>query len=316
MSDGSSTHLARTATDVAVLTDDATADLPRTRRPGRRGRSAISAPAPRWSCSRPATTSPPWCLSRCAGRRARGAAGSRRARPHRVIDTYDPDVIVDATASTTTAAPAPHRPAPRPRAAAVHLGQHRLAEAGPAVAANLIANAGADRRLSRHPANRPGGNDIADVLLLRPVGDPQPPAARRRHHPHRSLGGRRRVLGAVPPPPRYHVRRRSPHLRPARPHRLRRHGPAPTCATSPRPAADSPPERVRRFAALGQRKGWQLFVMYGATEATARMAYLPPDLAFDTPTRSAGRSPAARSHRAASTGGPTTSASWSTAGPM
>ena len=45
-----------------------------------------------------------------------------------------------------------------------------------------------------------------------------------------------------------------------------------------------PPERVRRFAALGQRKGWQLFVMYGATEATARMAYLPPELALSHPT--------------------------------
>ena len=43
------------------------------------------------------------------------------------------------------------------------------------------------------------------------------------------------------------------------------------------------PERVRRFAALGRRSGWQLFVMYGATEATARMAYLPPDLACDNP---------------------------------
>lgn len=39
------------------------------------------------------------------------------------------------------------------------------------------------------------------------------------------------------------------------------------------------PERVRRFAAMGRRNGWQLVVMYGATEATARMAYLPPELA-------------------------------------
>ncbi len=39
------------------------------------------------------------------------------------------------------------------------------------------------------------------------------------------------------------------------------------------------PARVRQFATLGQRHGWQLFVMYGATEATARMAYLPPELA-------------------------------------
>ncbi|MEE9243981.1 MAG: AMP-binding protein, partial [Mycobacterium sp.] len=45
-----------------------------------------------------------------------------------------------------------------------------------------------------------------------------------------------------------------------------------------------PPERVREFAGLADRQGWQLFVMYGATEATARMAYLPPDLAHDPPT--------------------------------
>ena len=44
-----------------------------------------------------------------------------------------------------------------------------------------------------------------------------------------------------------------------------------------------PPEHVRRFAALGARKGWRLFVMYGATEATARMAYLPPELAYSRP---------------------------------
>jgi acyl-coenzyme A synthetase/AMP-(fatty) acid ligase len=45
-----------------------------------------------------------------------------------------------------------------------------------------------------------------------------------------------------------------------------------------------PPERVRRFAELGGLRGWDLFVMYGATEATARMAYLPPQLASSQPT--------------------------------
>ncbi|MEU0494302.1 AMP-binding protein [Mycobacterium sp. NPDC006124] len=44
------------------------------------------------------------------------------------------------------------------------------------------------------------------------------------------------------------------------------------------------PDAVRRFADLGRRRGWRLFVMYGATEATARMAYLPPELAHDHPT--------------------------------
>ncbi len=44
------------------------------------------------------------------------------------------------------------------------------------------------------------------------------------------------------------------------------------------------PARVRAYAELGQRRGFDLFVMYGQTEATARMAYLPPDLAAARPT--------------------------------
>lgn len=43
------------------------------------------------------------------------------------------------------------------------------------------------------------------------------------------------------------------------------------------------PDRVRHLARLGERRGWRLFVMYGQTEATARMAYLPPELAADHP---------------------------------
>jgi len=44
-----------------------------------------------------------------------------------------------------------------------------------------------------------------------------------------------------------------------------------------------PPERVRAVAELGAREGFELFVMYGQTEATARMAYLPPELAASRP---------------------------------
>jgi acyl-coenzyme A synthetase/AMP-(fatty) acid ligase len=43
------------------------------------------------------------------------------------------------------------------------------------------------------------------------------------------------------------------------------------------------PEVVQRYAALGARDGWDLVVMYGQTEATARMAYLPPHLAAAHP---------------------------------
>ena len=44
------------------------------------------------------------------------------------------------------------------------------------------------------------------------------------------------------------------------------------------------PERVQHYARLGRGRGWDFFVMYGQTEATARMAYLPPDLAERHPT--------------------------------
>lgn len=43
------------------------------------------------------------------------------------------------------------------------------------------------------------------------------------------------------------------------------------------------PDRVRAHAELGRRQGWDLFVMYGQTEATARMAYRPPDQALERP---------------------------------
>ncbi|WP_299446849.1 non-ribosomal peptide synthetase [uncultured Phycicoccus sp.] len=43
------------------------------------------------------------------------------------------------------------------------------------------------------------------------------------------------------------------------------------------------PARVRRFAELGRRRGFDLVVMYGQSEATARMTTLPPDLAAEHP---------------------------------
>ncbi len=43
------------------------------------------------------------------------------------------------------------------------------------------------------------------------------------------------------------------------------------------------PDAVRRWSRAGRERGWDLVVMYGATEATARMAWLPPHLAEDHP---------------------------------
>ena len=39
------------------------------------------------------------------------------------------------------------------------------------------------------------------------------------------------------------------------------------------------PDTIVRYSREGRQNGWELFVMYGQTEATARMAYLPPHLA-------------------------------------
>lgn len=44
-----------------------------------------------------------------------------------------------------------------------------------------------------------------------------------------------------------------------------------------------PADKVRHFAQIAQDRGWRFFVMYGQTEATARMAYLSPELALSHP---------------------------------
>ncbi|NKE59960.1 AMP-binding protein [Lentzea sp. PSKA42] len=44
------------------------------------------------------------------------------------------------------------------------------------------------------------------------------------------------------------------------------------------------PHDVVRYASMGAERGWRFFVMYGQTEATARMAYLPPSLAQSHPS--------------------------------
>jgi acyl-CoA synthetase (AMP-forming)/AMP-acid ligase II len=58
----------------------------------------------------------------------------------------------------------------------------------------------------------------------------------------------------------------------------------PTLRTITQAGGRLDPERVRRYARLGEQHGWRLVVMYGQTEATARMAYLPPELAAEHPT--------------------------------
>jgi acyl-CoA synthetase (AMP-forming)/AMP-acid ligase II len=43
------------------------------------------------------------------------------------------------------------------------------------------------------------------------------------------------------------------------------------------------PDLVRHYSDLGAKNGWRFYVMYGQTEASPRMAYLPPELASRRP---------------------------------
>ena len=58
----------------------------------------------------------------------------------------------------------------------------------------------------------------------------------------------------------------------------------PTLRTVTQAGGRLDPAIVRRYAELGQARGWAFHVMYGQTEATARMACLPPELAATHPT--------------------------------
>ena len=82
------------------------------------------------------------------------------------------------------------RPAPRPVAAALDVGQHRLAQAGPPLRAGRTSQRRRHRHLARPPRRRPGGHDPAAALLLRPVRAALAPRGGRVGAAHRRLRGR------------------------------------------------------------------------------------------------------------------------------
>ena len=51
----------------------------------------------------------------------------------------------------------------------------------------------------------------------------------------------------------------------------------PTLRTMTQAGGRLPRDTALKYAALAERKGFRFFLMYGQTEATARMAYVPPD---------------------------------------
>ena len=138
-----------------------------------------------------------------------------------VIRTYAPDVIVRNGSIA-------HRPGPgrRMHPALALLLSTSGSTGSPKLVRLSTANLERERRIHRsvsgHQANRPGRNDIADVILLRTVRDSQPSTPRCRTDPDGPFRRRRPVLGVVRPPARNHVRRGTTHVRTTRPHRIRR----------------------------------------------------------------------------------------------
>lgn len=59
--------------------------------------------------------------------------------------------------------------------------------------------------------------------------------------------------------------------------------PLPTLRSMTQAGGHMPQERVLTYANWAQERGIRLYIMYGQTEATARMSYLPPDLAAAYP---------------------------------
>ncbi len=149
---------------------------------------------------------------------------------------------------------------------------------------NLVTNAAAiaeyldiretDRAATTLPMSYCYGLSVIHSHLLRGAGA----------DPHRSLGRRRRVLGAVPPASRARAFAGVPYTF----EMLERigftgHGPAASALRHPGRRADATRARAAASPSWAAQQGWDLFVMYGATEATARMAYLPPQLASSHP---------------------------------
>ncbi len=75
------------------------------------------------------------------------------------------------------------------------------------------------------------------------------------------------------------------------------------------------PDRVREWVERTRRWGVDFYVMYGQTEATARMAYLPPALASTHPQAIGRAIPGGHLSCGQSLVSRTTSVSWSTAVP-
>ena len=271
------------------MTADATRDLRRARPTGSRSARPARCRAPPGAARGRQRRRVRGHLPRRARRPAPGAA--RRpcgdAARHDLLRHYDLDVVQRVGGDARGAA---HR---QPRTSCTPTSRccsaRRVRPARPSWsgsrATTCVANARSDRRVPRPAADRPGDHRAADALLLRPLRAQQPPAAGPAwcsptcRWPTRASGTWLRAHGVTAMagvPYTYELLDAV---------RLRRPSSCPSLRYAHPGRRPDGARAGREYAELGRSAGWELFVMYGQTEATARMAYLPPDLAASPPRR-------------------------------
>ena len=272
----------------------------------------------RWSWSRPSNTVE-FVTTYLALARRRPRPAARRRAPRRARRRWDADAVdpPDGRHRAPSTHRADRRAAPRPRPAAEHVGVDRVAEARPAVAPQRASATHGDRAVPRADAGATAASrrcrctTATGCRSCTPTSRPAPAI----------------VLtdASVVDPCFAGAMQRSTASRTSPASRTRSNcsnAPAPTRCTSrslrfmTQAGGRMPPDRARRRGASGPRSAGAStsFVMYGQTEATARMAYLPPALAARRPDAIGVPIPGGADRAAArSTAPPTASASSSTA---
>ena len=248
------------------------ADLRRARRRACTPGPPSSAPPAAWCCSRRPTTSRP-----------SSPTSPPSSGRHPVLVVGGGDAARQADIVRTYAPARPHDLHPDLARAALDVRFDRLAQAGPPVARQHRGQRPQHRGVPRAapaPTGRSPRSPSTTATACRcspATSSAAPPSCSRTSRSPTSASGSWR-------------RRPAPRASPACPTRstsstraASRTATCPQLRYVTQAGGRMAPEQVTRYAELGRRRGWDLFVMYGQTEATARIAYLPPALAAERP---------------------------------